>query len=83
MTDKKRPLRHTVEELGEMADTHHEGGFYLWQEPDEMRGINSPDDKKWGCKLGDYGPSHYGTCPDEAVQEALNDHDTRQNPDRC
>ena len=84
MKDKKRPLRHTVEELGEFADTNADGTFHLFQTGHDQRGRHSPAEMPWGCKVGDDGyETHYGACPDEAVQKALDAHDRVRNPDRC
>lgn len=73
-------LKHTIEELGEFADSNGDGLFHLFQTGNEDRGVHSPADEPWGCKVG-HGETHYAPTPKEVVQKALDAHDRANNPD--
>ncbi len=73
-------LKHTIEELGEYADTHGQGSFHLFQHSHDDR-VYHGQDKAWGCQVGQGTDTHYGATPKEAVQKVLDADDARRNPD--
>ena len=73
-------LKHTIEELGEFADTNADGIFQIYQLGHSERGRYSPADEPWACKVGQ-GDTHYAATPKDVVQKALDAHDAATNPD--
>ncbi len=70
---------HTIEELGEYADEHHDGKFYLWKDAENCPQSDTP----WGFQFGNRGVTQYhGATPDEATKKALSAVDLDRNPDR-
>jgi len=70
-------MKHDPTELGERADTHGHGRFYLLQHPAD----DAPPAGRWEAGMGgrDYHDSDvhgHGETPDAAVQDLLN----RQEP---
>ncbi len=73
-------LKHTIEELGEYADTHGQGSFHLFQHSDDERARNG-DDYRWGCQIGQGTDTKYAATAKEAVQKVLDADDAARNPD--
>ena len=79
-------MKHSIEELGDFADSNADGQLHIFKTAHDERGRNSPVDEPWGCKVGaDYGgnfsETHYGETADAAVTKALDAHDRALNPD--
>lgn len=77
-------MKHTIEELGEFADSNTKGGLTIWQTRHDRRGSTyCPEGKPWGCRFGPgSSKDHYGATPDEAVDAALTEYERAKNPDR-
>ena len=73
-------LKHTIEELGEMADTHHGGRFHIFQNGKDDPCRDRTDTHKWGCQVGGQ-EAQYGPTPKEVVQKVLDAADAARNPD--
>ena len=75
-------LKHTIEELGEYADTHAEGAFHLFQNDEDYRRERTcGEDHRWGCQIGRGTDTQYAATPKEAVQKVLDAADAARNPD--
>jgi hypothetical protein len=79
-------LRHTVEELADKAEDHHNGNFYIGRRAKNRRTRNNP--KPWFCRFGDLRDKDRptfegnGDTADEAVREALDLADRAQQPEK-
>lgn len=73
-------LKHTIEELGEFADTHGEGRFHIFQSSADDPCRAGTDEQRWGCQIGGQ-QAQYAATPKECVQKVLDAHDAATNPD--